>query len=274
MFPSKKSRRLAKIAGATVGALVLAWRPAAADDIDLQLKVDVGGLTVMKVKLGFTLSEGGFGTEAVIRSEGLAALWGEYKMSAEGSGLNGADGIRPRAYSFRRDKDGKKKSRQLSWGEDGMLRQHQAASNDADVQAGIDAALTASTFDPLSAILRLGLNSGKTPCGTTYRVFDGRDVFDVALGPRENAMLDGDSDTAYEGPAHFCDFKWVAIAGRWFSKSKPSELVDDYDVWFAPVPVSGQKVWLPMLITGKLKGLKFKAYAARITVNGEKYSGP
>jgi hypothetical protein len=58
--------------------------------------------------------------------------------------------------------------------------------------------------------------------------------------------------------------RWTPVAGRAKDKGVPG---DSYDVAFAPVAEldDGRKLWLPVEMSGKLKGLGFRGYVTKVS---------
>ena len=76
-----------------------------------------------------------------------------------------------------------------------------------------------------------------------------------------------DGEGGYKGTVRLCEVSWTPIAGRAAEKNEPRE---SYDVSFAPVGElpSGRTLWLPVALTGKLKGLRFNAYVTKFKAEG------
>ena len=65
-----------------------------------------------------------------------------------------------------------------------------------------------------------------------------------------------------------CSVRWTPVAGRAKDKGVPG---DSYDVAFAPVAEldDGRKLWLPVDMSGKLKGLGFRGYVTKLKASGD-----
>ena len=131
----------------------------------------------------------------------------------------------------------------------------------SDRKERLDAAIANGVVDPFTAVLRIGM-AGDSPCPSTHQVFDGREVFELALFDKGAGKLDGDA--AWKGAVQQCEVRWTPIAGRAKDKGVPG---DSYDVAFAPVAEldDGRKLWLPVEMSGKLKGLGFRGYVTKVS---------
>ena len=153
----------------------------------------------------------------------------------------------------------------LSVVKDGGAIDYAPREKKAERRARIDNALNDEVADPMTAVLRIG-TSGETPCPSVHQIFDGRDVFELALTDKGEGEMKGDG--GYRGKVRNCEVSWTPIAGRAAEKNEPRE---SYDVSFAPIGElpSGRTLWLPVSLSGKLKGLRFTAYVTKLKSEGE-----
>lgn len=253
------------IAGATV-VLACAAATAAAEpvrSVSVAYNVDVGPMTMTVVKYGLKLSEGALRSNVQIKSHGISRVFSEYTAKAEAESQASGKSIAPVRFHLVREKEDRKKETKLEWQEGGSI-DYSPQEKKPERRARIDEALNADVADPMTAVLRIG-TTGKTPCPSVQQIFDGRDVFELALTDKGTGEMDGDE--GYRGPVRRCEVNWTPIAGRAVEKNEPRE---SYDVSFAPVGElpSGRTLWLPVEMTGYLKGLRFKAYATRFKAEG------
>lgn len=236
---------------------------AAASEVYVSYNVDVGPLTMTVVKFTIDASADAVRARAKIRSKGLSRVFSEYSATAEAeTRLRGAAPL-PVSFRLVREKTDKNSEVTLNFDGDGRVT-YTPAIDKADRRQKVEQALGNGVTDPITAVLRMGV-SGENPCPSVHEVFDGRDVYELALSDKGMGKLDGDA--AYKGPVQNCEVRWTPIAGRAKDKNDPG---DSYEVAFAPVGmISGdRKLWLPVWMSGLLKGLRFQAYATELKSDG------
>jgi hypothetical protein len=248
---------------ALISMAFLAITPAATgaepvSGLSVSYNVDVGPMTVIVVKYRLGLSEEGLSSDAQIRSNGVSRMFSEYSAKAEAESLTSKGGIAPLSFKLVRANSDPKKHVTLQWGAGGITYAPQEKK--AERRARIETALTDDVADPMTAVLRIG-TAGEDPCPSVQQVFDGRDVYELSLSDKGAGKLDGES--AWRGPVRVCEVNWTPIAGRAAEKNEPRE---SYEVSFAAVGdlPNGRTLWLPVALNGKLKGIRFDAYASRI----------
>jgi len=163
-----------------------------------------------------------------------------------------------------REKDDRKKETSLQWSGPGTVT-YAPQEKKPERRQRIEQALNAEVADPMTAVLRIG-TAGETPCPSVQQVFDGRDVYELSLADKGEGRLD-DGEAAYRGRVRVCEVSWTPIAGRAAEKNEPRE---SYEVSFAPIgdlPL-GRMLWLPVSLTGKLKGIRFDAYVTKLKADG------
>jgi hypothetical protein len=147
---------------------------------------------------------------------------------------------------------------------------------DAEDEALIADALTAGLVDPLSMLLRMtALQAGK-PCQGVERVVDGREVYDLRFALAGEVKLGRDNPGVYRGRAFKCSMTYTPVGGRPAVKfRKRGGVPSRFDIWFAPVEsgATDEALFVPVLATGKLQGLRFIAYARKARIGGEPLAG-
>lgn len=250
---------------------VLLWACAAATAqaepvraVSVAYNIDVGPLTMTVVTYRLNLSEGAMRSDARIKSNGISRVFSEYSAKAEAEHQASKAAIAPVSFRLVRESDERKKETSLRWKDTGGI-DYAPQEKKAERRARVDRALTQEVADPMTAVLRIG-TSGETPCPSVQQIFDGRDVYELALTDKGAGKMDGDG--GYRGAVRNCVVNWTPIAGRAAEKNEPRE---SYDVSFAPIGElpSGRTLWLPVQLTGKLKGLPFNAYVTKLASEGE-----
>ncbi|MFM8746523.1 MAG: hypothetical protein ACKOED_07650 [Aestuariivirga sp.] len=242
-----------------LGLLGLAGGTAAASQVAVTYKVDVGPVTLTTVRFILDVGADTVTSTARIKSNGLANLFAEYSAVARATSLINGGAPQPVSFDLVREREKDIRRATLSWTADGDLT-YEPQSPRPERREDIARALNSRVTDPITAVLRIG-TAGETPCPSVHEVFDGRDVFELALTDKGAGHLD--DGAAYQGMVQHCEVRWTPLAGRAKEKNVPG---DSYDVAFAPVGKlpTGQQLWLPVDLRGSLKGLPFRAYAGEL----------
>lgn len=242
-----------------VGLAAAAPAAAQAAGVTVTYNIDVGPLTVSVVKFSVDVTGGEARSKARIKTAGMSRVFSEFGATAEAETRFGDAAPEPMTYKITRDQSDMRKVTTVTW--NGGTPTYDPPLKNADKKAKLDEALAAGVTDPVTAVLRMG-TEGDNPCTSTHQVFDGREVFELALTDKGQGRLDGD-DGAWKGPVERCSVRWTPVAGRSFDKGVPG---DSYDVAFAPVGEldGGRKLWLPVEMSGHLKGMNFRGYATKV----------
>ncbi|MCA3574307.1 MAG: DUF3108 domain-containing protein [Aestuariivirga sp.] len=230
--------------------------------VSANYNIDVGPVTMTEVKYRLNLNGGAINSRARIESKGISRVFSEYSAKVEAESVAKGSAIAPQSFHLVRQRDDNTREAKLRWTADGI--DYAPREKRPERRARIDNALNDEMADPMTVVLRIG-TAGKTPCPTVQQVFDGRDVFELSLTDKGSGELDGEQ--GYRGPVRHCVVSWTPIAGRAAEKNEPRE---SYDVSFAPIGElpSGQTLWLPVALSGKLKGLPFNAYVTKLSAEG------
>ena len=256
-----------RIALAAAALLASAAVPAQAEPVSavsVSYNIDVGPMTMTVVKYGLDLKEGAMRSRAQIKSHGISRVFSEYTANVEAESRARGPAIAPVSFRLVRERDDSIREARLQW-KDGGAIDYSPRETKAERRARIDNALNDEVADPMTAVLRIG-TSGETPCPSVHQIFDGRDVFELALTDKGEGEMKGDG--GYRGKVRNCEVSWTPIAGRAAEKNEPRE---SYDVSFAPIGElpSGRTLWLPVSLSGELKGLRFTAYVTKLKSEGE-----
>ena len=232
---------------------------AQAAGVTVSYNLDVGPLTVTEVKFTVSVAGGQAHGKARIRSAGMSRVFSEFGATAVGEARLGEASPEPVIYTITRDESDMRKVTTVRW--DGGPPSYDTPLKKSDRKERLDAAIANGVVDPFTAVLRMGM-AGDSPCPSTHQVFDGREVFELALFDKGAGKLDGDA--AWKGAVQKCEVRWTPVAGRAKDKGVPG---DSYDVAFAPVAEldDGRKLWLPVEMSGKLKGLGFRGYVTKVS---------
>lgn len=257
-----------------LSALAMGFGSAGADSgdrIETSYEVNVGGLTVLDINYSSEITAAGYRSHASIETRGMATFLSDYNMKMAAFGALAGVQSSPVQYRSRRAKNDREKTVDLNWSQGVLSVADRQAAKNREIQAEIDKALTPDVSDPLTAILRIGTSQGENPCTAAYRIFDGKEVFELRFRFKGEAVLDGNFPGAYQGMAYECRASYVPIAGRYATKfRKRKDSPPTYAVWLAPIgtDASGEARLVPIRATGRLDGFNFEAYVSRVKVDG------
>jgi hypothetical protein len=251
--------QMVRTIGLTAVFTAIATLPLAAADLSVAYRVDVGPVTLSSIDFALELGADTIHSRAKIESQGLSRIFSEYSAEAEGESRLDASGTQPVRFQMARKRDKKRRENLLRWSDSGGLS-YEPPINKPELRASVERALNGSVTDPITAVLRIG-TAGDAPCPSVHQVFDGRDVFELVLTDKGRNQIDGGK--VYQGPGQICEVRWTPVAGRDKERNVPG---DSYDVSFAPVGKlpSGRDLWLPVEVSGTIKGLPFRAYAHKL----------
>lgn len=263
---SPVSRKKPLIAGFALAALVAAMAaPATAGNVlDIGYVVDVAGSTVLKASYHADIGANAFEASLFGKTSGVSNMFSGYKMNLSATGRIAGANFLPGVYGNDRKKKGKKaKSTDVTWQQGGDV----TVSYSGDVQpppVAVAAAIGKAASDPLTAILRMANGQQSKPCSGKYRVYDGKDVFDLALAFRKTITLA--SASGQEGLE--CKLTWTPVAGVAVDRGETE--VEAYALTLAPVQLaSGKVLHVPLQVVGKTKGMTVTVSAASVTVDGQ-----
>lgn len=247
-----------------LGALSLAIaallpRPVTAAEIAATFNVDIGPMTMSVVRLELDTAGDTVQARSRIKGKGITNLFSEYSVQADAEARAGGDEFQPLRFRLLRERDDSRREAKLTWNSGGELT-YEPKIKKPDMRQKVDSALGKDVVDPLTVLLRIGA-TGADPCPSVHQVFDGRDVFELAFTGKGKGKLT--DFPAYDGEVQHCEVRWTPIAGRAMEKKIPGDV---YDVSFAPIGklATGQTMWLPVFMSGKLKGIGFTIYATKL----------
>lgn len=261
----------AALALGMAAALPGAAHAAAENQIAITYSVEVGSMSAMRISYNAALSDKSYQSTASVKTKGLASVFSDYEMDMTTSGSFASGGIQPKHYRSKADTKNNEKVLEVQWPGDDTPSTN-SIPEDKEDDALVRPALTTGLVDPLSMLLRMtALQAGK-PCRSTERVVDGREVYELRFALAGEVKLGKDSPGAYRGPAFKCSMTYTPTGGRPAIKyRKKGGTPSKFDIWFAPVKSasSDETLFVPVLATGRLQGLKFVAYARKASVSGQ-----
>ncbi|MBL8790362.1 MAG: DUF3108 domain-containing protein [Rhizobiales bacterium] len=246
------------VAGFSVATLAAAAVPQAAQAgnlLELAYVVDVAGATVLRANYRADIGAERYEATLSGKTSGMSTVFSGYKMNLSANGKVDTTGFRSVLYENDRKKSGKKKkSTDVLWQPDGTVTINKEGENQA-VPQKIAATLGDAASDPLTAVLKMANSQKDKPCSGKFRVYDGKDVFDLSL------TLDKAKEQKIK-----CQLTWTPIAGDAVEKGEKAE---SYALSLAPITLSsGLTLHVPLQIVGKSNGLTVTVSAASVNVDG------
>jgi hypothetical protein len=154
----------------------------------------------------------------------------------------------------------------VSWSGNAPLKTVRSKPLSPGRERDVNAALDGPLADPLTAVMRLALSADGTKCALSERVYNGKEVYDLALSPAGQGKVDG----AYAGPAKACKLSYRPIAGfsdKTMQKNRKSP--PDITLLIAPVAAQGGKpLTLIVGASGTIDGRSFTARLAKASMSG------
>ncbi len=259
--------RSQKFAVAFLAGIVFPSLAFAGGTVDVRYDVEVAGTRIMKASFSATIDAGQYSSSLDGKTTGVSNLFSKYKTNMTAEGLVRDNAFIPGTFGNDRKKNSKKsRSTDLTWSGNGKVLV-ETGDGTEEPEGPVAKALGRNAADPLTTILRLANTQADKPCSGSFRVFDGRDVYDLALSFRKQVVL---ASASTEGNSGFdCKLTYTPIAGRAFDKGETE--IETYGVVLAPLTMRGLRhhIYLPIQITGKSSGLSAVVSATSVTVDGQ-----
>lgn len=204
--------------GSIAAALALLSLPVpqavSAAPLEAEYAIVAGGLTVMEVEALMDLGPRAYRLHTVLRTRGLASLFGrgEQVTLAEGR----FRGTEPLPWSFRTEGVWRGVLRRIELGYAGtepVLRALQPP--EVGEREPVPPELRRGTVDALTALVKLSRTVAETGrCDGSVAVYDGRRRFEAAMRTEGRDLLPRWRG-AWAGEALRCSFEWRQVAGFW-----------------------------------------------------------
>ena len=259
---------------ATAFTYALAATPdtaSAADRLDVRYDLFTRGIRAFALNYSADIKPNSFDASAKLRPKGLASLFIDLQMDMRSSGTVSSQGAQSGVFNMNVKDKGRKGKYTVNF--DGLIpvSSKRDPAVKGNKRAKIDAAAAKGARDTLASILNLSLSPQKNPCNAKYRVYNGKEVFQLALRKIKDDMFGKKDGGVYRGPAIVCSMTYSTLAGLSAkTEAKYRKKPPVFRVWFAPVrsPVLGRDINVLVAATGKIKGKDFVAYANRATLSG------
>jgi len=245
---------------AAVSAPAMAGQP-----LDLRYDLYIAGFKVFEIGLSGEISAKGFTSSASMRPKGFGSFFSDDETEMRAAGPVASGKPAPRTFEMQL-KDDRRFS--VSWSADTPLKTVRSRPLSEEREKAVNSALKGPLADPLTTVMRLAMSSDGSKCNLSQRVYNGKEVYELALSPAGEANMDGDG--AYAGPAKRCKLSYRTIAG--FSEKtmrKNRKSPPDITLLIAPVKTGGGKpLTLIVGASGSIDGRSFKARLAKGSLAG------
>ena len=245
---------------------------AAADKLKVQYDLYTRGIRAFALNYSADIDQNSFNASAKLRPKGLASLFIDLKMDMQSSGAVTGKGARSDSFTMKITEKGKKGRYAVNF--DGLqpVSTKRNPAVNGKTEAKIKSASAAGARDTLASIMDIAVRPGKNPCDASYRIYNGKEVFQLALQKIKDDTFGTKDGGVYRGPAIVCNMTYSTLAGlsaRTEAKYRKNPPV--FRVWFAPVRSSalGRDMNVLVAVTGKIKGKDFVAYANNATLSGK-----
>ena len=210
--------------------------------ITAQFAISIAGFPVGRGNVVAEIKGRNYSIDATAKTTGIAGLFVDSRGRAVSKGRYYRTEIRPSSYA-------------LSAKEDDIYNVVQIALNSGTVSksSASPPLLKAADrvpmhrkymrriVDPLSMLLqpvaRNKPRTGETACNRTFKIFDGRQRYNIKLYYKRKTNIRANRSSAYSGPATVCGATFDFIAGHrpGLKRTRFMENNKDLEVWYVPV---------------------------------------
>lgn len=269
----KTALAAATILGASTMTLATTTGSAlAADTLDVRYDLFTRGMRAFALDYDAVIAQDSFKAKAKLRPKGLASLFVDLKMDMSSSGIISTKGTRSSSFSMGIVEKGRKGKYDVRF--DGLkpVASQRKPGVDAKTEAQLNDAADKGVRDTLASIMDLAVTTSANPCDSSYRIYNGKEVFKLDLSKIKDDQFNNKDGGVYRGPAIVCSMTYSTLAGLSpKTQAKYAKNPPKFNVWFAPVksPALGRNINVLVAVTGKIKGKDFVAYANKATLGGK-----
>jgi hypothetical protein len=115
-------------------------------------------------------------------------------------------------------------------------------------------------------VLKIASTQSRKPCFGTFRIYDGKDVFDLSLSFKKKITLASSPGL----PGLDCRLTSTPVAGKDVRNGDTEP--QSYGLTLTPITAAGQTLYIPVRITGSTKGVGVTVSASYLKVDGKSVS--
>ncbi len=223
--------------------LLLAARPAAAEDVHLHYTAYAAGLPVLAMEADWNILPTAYKVHLALHTVGTLALAFKGQSDSIAEGVFEAGHPKPRRYFSYGTLGGMQRVTQIDYpGHEPRVRQ--MVPPDEDERDPVPETQQAGTVDSLSAMAELVRQVNATGrCDGRISTFDGRRLSELAARTGSVQQLEATSRSSYSGLALRCDFEGRQLGGFIHDEDQTRLREPQHGTaWFAATTPGGEQV--------------------------------
>ncbi len=249
-----------------------------ADEEAIYLKYDVfvSGLRIATLKIFMNFTDESYTLQGRLKTKGLIDIFASSEFEAHTQGTIRQSLADPHMFYVETESNKGDRQTTITWNDQDVpsaARSYQLAEYRV---ADIAEHAASGISDPLSGLFSASLAGSTELCTDSYRVYDGRTIFDLTYSAGSRDDFDEGDPGVYRGEAHRCELRYSPVAG--LSRRRQAALDDansngeeSYNVWMAPInsPVLNRIVHVPVGSAGIYDGKQFLLYLDAASISGQ-----
>lgn len=191
----------------------------AGEDAPLRLRYTLyaGGLGVVAVDVGYTLTTDRYAIHATAETRGLWKSLVPWRNLITARGVVTDHGVQARTARYDDVWRDKPRTVEMDFQPDGLTVARATPPHKVDGRIEATDDQKRGTLDPLSAVVavlvRVGAQGGSAGCQGKIPAFDGRRVYNLVLADKGEEVLPPNRYSLFSGPARRCEVTFEPVAG-------------------------------------------------------------
>ncbi len=198
----------AMLAGATGGV-----SHARAETLDVRYDIFISHVLAFNLKYRVRLQPGSYSSSVDFDPTTFAGLFIKIKMDLATQGKFAGGTLKPERFQMVTKKKKRKKHFDVTW----KARAKPKTKRSNEISKGkirdIESVLKPGMPDPISAMLRAGIEHAEKPCRHTERVYNGKEVYDLHFSFEKTDVFGKKDGGVYRGPSYKCKMQYKSVAG-------------------------------------------------------------
>ena len=244
-----------------------------ANEVKLSYDVHGAGFKLMTVDIDIMLNGNKYAAKSDLKTVGFAKLFTAIKAKYEANGTFSKTRFKPAHFTMETKKKKKRRSSTVSWNKRGMPKMAAKPPIKEGREKAVLKTLRTGMPDPLTTMLTLMLNGGKSPCKLTRLVLDGRKIFELKVSYSKQVEVKSKDSKLYQGKAFHCIIKDRPVAG--YSKKTMAKIITKpkppFNIWLVPVTEQSLKrnFLVPLFVTGPTNFADITVRLTKALINGK-----